>query len=143
MYECVCLSVTSMSVCVCLCTCLCVSMCLCGSVLLVCVRVQDDVQVTGLCVSALCGVYVCASMWRRRMQRVFLQSPGRAVRQASHLPFLLLFSLHRTNSFPSSWAQIHLIHSFIPENTVSHLHGPCQPPPYTPILGPSALNRND
>ena len=102
--------------CVCVSARVCVSMCPCGSALLACVRVQDDVPVSGLCVCALCGVYVCAPMWQRRMQRVFLQSPGRAVRQASHLSLLLLFSLHRTNSFPSSWAQIHLIHSFIPEN---------------------------
>ena len=141
-YECVC-RVSRVCLCVCVSARVCVSMCPCGSALLACVRVQDDVPVSGLCVCALCGVYVCAPMWQRRMQRVFLQSPGRAVRQASHLSLLLLFSLHRTNSFPSSWAQIHLIHSFIPENTVSHLHGPCQPPPYTPNLGPSALNHND
>lgn len=54
-------------------------------------------------VYALCGGVVCAAVVREDAEG-FLQCPGRE--QSGK--FLLLFSLHRTNFFPPSWAQIHL-----------------------------------
>ena len=82
-------------------------------------------------VCVLRGVCVCAC--GRGRSREF---PCKALGQQSG-KLLLLFSFHRTNSFPSSWAQIHLSQSFIhPIKYSLSLQGPCQPPPYCPTLGP-------
>lgn len=97
-----------------------------GELMFLCVRVQEDVHMSVCCVE-------CVSVHAVRRCRGF---PCKALGEQSG-KFLLLFSLHRTNSFPPSWAQIHLSHSFIhPIKYSRSLRGPWQPPPYCPTLGP-------